>query len=132
MPFDFVVIHEAQKPSIAQLRFLAAFGTDQAKRLFLAGDCGQRIFQPPCSWKAVGVDIRGCSSTQHSNYCPSHQIRTQAGSLLGPELPDVDGNIEQRMGTLSAFNRPRPTIQVFQTSERRKPKGRDMAVEPQP
>jgi superfamily I DNA/RNA helicase len=37
--------------------------------------------------------------------------------LLGPELSDVDGNTEQRVGTTSVFNGPRPTIQVFQSPE---------------
>jgi hypothetical protein len=46
-----------------------------------------------------------------------HQIRTQADRLLGPELSDIDGNTEQWMGTISVFNGPRPTIQVFQTPE---------------
>jgi superfamily I DNA/RNA helicase len=82
-----------------------------------AGDLGQRIFQPPFSWKALGVDIRGRARTLHTNYRTSHQIRTQADRLLGPELSDVDGNTEQRVGTISVFNGPSPTIQVFQTRE---------------
>jgi superfamily I DNA/RNA helicase len=117
MPFDFAVVDEAQDVSVAQLRFLAAFGADHPNRLFFAGDLGQRIFQPPFSWKALGVDIRGRSRTLHINYRTSHQIRTQADRLLGPELSDIDGNIEQQMGTISVFNGPRPTIQVFQTPE---------------
>jgi superfamily I DNA/RNA helicase len=56
-PFDFVVVDEAQDVSVAQLRFLAALGADQPNRLFFAGDLGQRIFQPPFSWKALGVDL---------------------------------------------------------------------------
>jgi mRNA-degrading endonuclease RelE of RelBE toxin-antitoxin system len=117
LPFDFAVIDEAQDVSVAQLRFLAALGADQPNRLFFAGDLGQRIFQPPFSWKALGVDIRGRSRTLHINYRTSHQIRTQADRLLGPELSDVDGNTEQRVSTISVFNGPRPTIQVLQTPE---------------
>jgi superfamily I DNA/RNA helicase len=82
-----------------------------------AGDLGQRLFQPPFSWKALGVDIRGCSRTLHINYRTSHQIRTQADRLLGPELSDVDGNTEQRVGMISVFNGTSPTIQVFQTPQ---------------
>jgi superfamily I DNA/RNA helicase len=37
--------------------------------------------------------------------------------LLGPELSDVDGNTEQRVGTISVFNGPIPTIRVLQTPE---------------
>lgn len=31
--------------------------------LFFAGDTGQRIFQPPFSWKSLGVDVRGRAPT---------------------------------------------------------------------
>jgi len=113
LPFDFAVIDEAQDVSIGQLRFLAALGSDRPNALFFAGDSGQRIFQQPFSWKALGVDIRGRSATLKINYRTSHQIRSQADRLLGPEVRDVDGNIEERKGTISVFNGPPPTIQVF-------------------
>jgi superfamily I DNA/RNA helicase len=37
----------------------------------------------------------------------------QADRLLEPELLDVDGNTEQRLGTISVFNGPPPTIRVL-------------------
>ena len=113
LPFDFAVVDEAQDVSVAQLQFLAALGAGQPNSLFFAGDLGQRIFQPPFSWRALGVDIRGRSRTLHINYRTSHQIRMQADRLLGPELSDVDGNTEQRVGTISVFNGPPPTIRVL-------------------
>ena len=76
---------------------------------------GQRIFQQPFSWKALGVDVRGRSSTLRINYRTSHQIRTQADRLLGPEVSDVDGNKEERKGTVSTFNGPQPDIMVLDT-----------------
>jgi superfamily I DNA/RNA helicase len=116
VPFDFMVVDEAQDMSIAQLRFLAALGRDQGNSLFFAGDLGQRIFQQPFSWKALGVDIRGRSTTLRINYRTSHQIRMQADRLLGPELADVDGTVEQRKAT-SLFNGPPPTIQTLDSIE---------------
>ncbi|MGD0959952.1 MAG: UvrD-helicase domain-containing protein [Methylomonas sp.] len=109
-PFDYAVIDEAQDINVAQLRFLSSLGADQANVLFFAGDLGQRIFQQAFSWKSLGVDIRGRSRTLQINYRTSHQIRRQADQLLGPEIADVDGNIEERRGTISVFNGPRPTI----------------------
>jgi len=109
-PFDFVVVDEAQDVSIAQLRFLAALSGGRPNGLFLAGDLGQRIFQQPFSWKALGVDVRGRSYTLRINYRTSHQIRMQADRLLGPTLSDVDGNIEDRRGAISVFNGPSPII----------------------
>lgn len=44
------------------------------------------------------------------NYRTSHQFRTQADRLLGPESIDVDGNREDRSDTVSVFNGPPPTI----------------------
>jgi mRNA-degrading endonuclease RelE of RelBE toxin-antitoxin system len=115
-PFDFVVVDEAQDVSVAQLRFLAALGGDRPDGLFLAGDLGQRIFQAPFSWKALGVDVRGRSSTLRINYRTSHQIRSQADRLLAPDVSDVDGNVESRRA-VSVFNGPDPTIQVLETPE---------------
>jgi superfamily I DNA/RNA helicase len=66
---------------------------------------------------AIGIDIRGRSSTLRINYRTSHQIRTQADRLLGPEVSDVDGNTENRKGTISTFNGPRPEIIVLATPD---------------
>ncbi len=116
-PFDFAVVDEAQDVSVPQLRFLAALGNSRPNSLFFAGDLGQRIFQQPFSWKSLGVDIRGRSHTLRINYRTSHQIRMQADRLLGPELSDVDGITEERRGTISVFNGPKPTIMALDTPE---------------
>ncbi|MBK8569724.1 MAG: hypothetical protein IPN81_06915 [Nitrosomonadales bacterium] len=111
-PFDFAVMDEAQDVSIAQLRFLAAMGSWRADALFFAGDLGQRIFQQPFSWKSMG---RGYSRafSKHASTTTSHQIRMQADRLLGPEVSDVDGNTEDRRGTVSVFNGTAPVIKSF-------------------
>ena len=93
-------------------------GGERPNALFFAGDLGQRIFQQPFSWKALGVDIRGRSRTLRVNYRTSHQIRTQADRLLGPEVTDVDGNTEDRSDTVSVFNGPPPIIRVLKDEAR--------------
>ncbi len=115
--FDFVVVDEAQDISIANLQFIAALGGGRPRALFFAGDLGQRIFQQPFSWKALGVDIRGRSRTLRVNYRTSHQIRTQADLLLGPVVTDVDGSSEDRSDTISVFNGQPPTIRSLQTED---------------
>jgi len=120
-PFEFVVVDEAQDVSVSQLRMLAAMagvapdgsGTMRPNSLFFSGDLGQRIFQQPFSWKALGVDVRGRSRSLNINYRTSHQIRQQADRLLGPEVSDMDGNTETRKGTVSVFNGPVPRIEAF-------------------
>lgn len=116
--FDHVVVDEAQDLSVAQLRFLAALAGQTPNGLFFAGDLGQRIFQPPFSWKSLGVDVRGRSRTLHINYRTSHQIRMQADRLLEPEVSDVDGNTEDRRGTVSVFNGPAPLVGLFEDEDR--------------
>ena len=116
-PFEFAVVDEAQDLSISHLRFFAALGAGRPNALFFAGDLGQRIFQQPFSWKALGVDIRGRSRTLRVNYRTSHQIRMQADRLLGPEVSDADGNVDDRRDTISVFNGPPPLIQVLKSEK---------------
>ena len=106
-----------QDIGVAELRFLAALGGSRPNGLFFAGDLGQRIFQTPFSWRALGVDVRGRSHTLRINYRTSHQIRRQADRLLPPELADVDGNAEQRGATVSVFNGPAPEVRTFDSPE---------------
>lgn len=113
LPFDFVVVDEAQDISVPHLRFLAALGMQRPDALFFAGDLGQRIFQQPFSWKALGVNLQGRSRTLRVNYRTSHQIRSQADRLLASQVADIDGNIEQRDDTISVFNGPLPGIREF-------------------
>lgn len=111
-PFDYVVVDEAQDLSVAQLRFLAALAGTRTNALFFAGDLGQRIFQQPFSWKALGVDVSGRSFRLKINYRTSHQIRSQADRLLDPQLSDVDGIVEKRSGTISTFNGDPPEVVI--------------------
>ena len=117
-PFDFVVVDEAQDMGISELRLLAVMGNQRPDSLFFTGDLGQRIFQQPFSWKALGVDIRGRSQTLTINYRTSHQIRQQADRLLPPSLNDVDGNVEDRQNTVSVFNGAAPSIEIHDDPEK--------------
>ena len=116
-PFDFVVVDEAQDISVAQIRFVASLGAGRPDGLFFAGDLGQRIFQKPFSWQALGVAIRGRSHTLKINYRTSHQIRQRSDLLLGMEISDIDGNTEERSGTISVFNGPEPSIAIAESTE---------------
>jgi hypothetical protein len=116
-PYDFAVVDEAQDISISQLRFFAALGGDRPNALFFAGDLGQRIFQQPFSWKALGVDVRGRARTLRVNYRTSHQIRAQADRLLEAKIADVDGNEEVRGDAISVFNGAPPSVQTFRDEE---------------
>jgi mRNA-degrading endonuclease RelE of RelBE toxin-antitoxin system len=117
-PFTHGVIDEAQDLGVPELRMLAAITPGGPDALFFAGDLGQRIFQEPFSWKALGVDIRGRSRTLKVNYRTSHQIKQAADRLLPKTVQDVDGNEQDRRGTVSVFNGPDPEIKTFANAER--------------
>lgn len=114
-PYEHIVIDEAQDVDVGQLRLLAALAANRPDGLMFTGDLGQRIFQTPFSWKSLGVDVRGRSRTLSVNYRTSHQIRAQADRLLDPEVSDVDGNVEERQGTVSVFNGPAPQVHTVRT-----------------
>jgi len=116
-PFTHIIVDEAQDLSVPELRMLATITDETPGSLFFAGDLGQRIFQEPFSWKALGVDIRGRSHTLKVNYRTSHQIRRIVDKLLPPLVRDVDGNEEDRRGAVSVFNGPEPTVKVFDNKE---------------
>ena len=117
-PFTHIIVDEAQDLGVPELRMLAAIAERNPDALFFAGDLGQRIFQEPFSWKALGIDIRGRSHTLKVNYRTSHQIRQTVDRLLPSLVRDVDGNEENRRGTVSVFNGPDPEVRVFDDSNR--------------
>jgi hypothetical protein len=112
-PFTHVVADEAQDLGVPQLRMLAALVPAEPDALFFAGDLGQRIFQHPYSWLALGVDVRGRSHALRVNYRTSHQIRRRADVLLPRRIRDVDGYEDSRAGTISVFDGPEPEVRTF-------------------
>jgi hypothetical protein len=111
-PFDHIVIDEAQDLGPAELSFLAAIAPSAEDALFFAGDIGQRIFQHPFSWKGLGIEVRGRSSSLKVCYRTSRQIRRVADRLLPATLRDPDGNEEERAATISVFEGPTPEVVV--------------------
>ncbi|ALV29101.1 3'-5' exonuclease [Pannonibacter phragmitetus] len=109
-PYTHAVIDEAQDLGVAELRFLRSIVPDRGDALFFAGDIGQRIFQQPFSWKGQGIDIRGRSFTLKVNYRTSHQIRKLADLLLPENIRDVDGEEDERKGTISVFEGVEPVV----------------------
>ncbi|ESR27068.1 3'-5' exonuclease [Lutibaculum baratangense] len=116
-PFDHIVVDEAQDLGVAELRMLAAIAPEGDDALFFAGDLGQRIFQQPFSWRGLGVDVRGRSSTLRVNYRTSHQIRRAADRLLPQALRDTDGLEDDRRGVVSVFDGVEPQIVLAESEE---------------
>lgn len=91
--------------------------TCRSDGLFFAGDLGQRIFQQPFSWKALGLDVRGRSFSLRINYRTSHQIRVHADRLLPTTVSDVNGNSEGGRGTVSMFDGPQPIVEACKDAD---------------
>jgi superfamily I DNA/RNA helicase len=108
-PFTHVIVDEAQDLGVAELRMMASLATGP-NALFFAGDLGQRIFQLPFSWRSLGIDVRGRSSSLRINYRTSRQIREAADQLLPQKVRDVDGIEDDRTGAQSVFEGPAPSI----------------------
>jgi hypothetical protein len=108
-PFSHVIVDEAQDLGVSELRMMGAIATGP-NALFFAGDLGQRIFQLPFSWRNLGVDVRGRSSSLRINYRTSRQIREAADQLLPKKVRDVDGVEDDRTGAQSLFEGPTPTV----------------------
>ena len=108
-PFTHVIVDEAQDLGVSELRMMGAVSSG-TNSLFFAGDLGQRIFQLPFSWLALGVDVRGRSSSLRINYRTSRQIREAADHLLPAKVRDVDGIEDDRTGAQSVFEGPAPKI----------------------
>lgn len=116
VPFDFVVVDEAQDVLAAELRILGKMAGQRPNGLFFAGDIGQRIFRPAFSWRSEGVDIQGRSRSLRVNYRTSQQIRQHADGLLPATLVEADGSEDNRLGVQSLFAGPQPRVETFRTA----------------
>jgi hypothetical protein len=102
---------------VPELRFLAAIASAARDALFFTGDLGQRIFQQPFSWRALGVDVHGRNETLNVNYRTSHQIRETADRLIPGPVSDADGETDGRAGAVSVFNGPEPLVVLADDGE---------------
>ena len=109
-PFEHVVVDEAQDIGAPQLRFLAALAGTAAQRALLrrrSGPAHLSDFHSRGSrWVSMSAGARErCTSTTG----PRIRSGCRPTGCSGPELADVDGNAEDRRGTVSVFNGPVPS-----------------------
>jgi mRNA-degrading endonuclease RelE of RelBE toxin-antitoxin system len=109
-PFTHLIVDEAQDLGVSELRMMSVIASGPNAQ-FYAGDIGQRIFQQPFSWLALGVDLRGRAFNLRINYRTSRQIREAADKLLPLAVRDVDGIEVSRADAQSVFEGPSPDIQ---------------------
>ncbi len=88
----------------------------------VAGLVAPKLFERlPCRTTQLCMELDGTFPNHEANPLieenrqdiTAEVIRQQADRLLGPEIADVDGNVEDRSDTVSVFNGPSPVIRVF-------------------
>ena len=114
--YDHVIVDESQDLGEIELTFLAVYA-QRPDCLFFAGDLGQRIKRYPFSWKEVGISLQGRSRVLKVNYRTTQEIRRVADKLLDEVSKDVDGDTQDRSGTISLLRGRTPVIQNFKTVE---------------
>jgi superfamily I DNA/RNA helicase len=114
-PYDAVIVDELQDLRPQEIKLLVTLAGEGTDHLMLLGDGGQRIYAGRFSLKALGIDVRGRSHVLRINYRMTEQIRSFADQVVDSSSDDLDGNHEQRRGTISLLKGPEPTMQGFKT-----------------
>lgn len=106
LPFDQVVVDEAQDFGPRELAFCLYLSRKGASGLFFAGDEGQQIYKYPFSWRSIGLDIRGRSQRLSVNYRNSAQIRSFSEDVARP----TPGSEAEDRNACSLFSGPQPKV----------------------
>ena len=114
--YDHVIVDESQDLGEIELAFLAAYA-QRPDCLFFAGDLGQRIKRYPFSWKEAGIALQGRSRVLKVNYRTTQEIRRMADKLLDEVCKDVDGDLQDRSGTISLLRGRKPEVRTYRTVE---------------
>ena len=112
-PFDAVVVDEVQDLGPPELRLVAALCKPNPGNFMVVGDAGQRIYTGGFSLSKLGIEVRGRARVLRINYRTTEQIRRSADRLLGDEVDDMDGGVEDRRATRSLMGGPRPRFEGF-------------------
>lgn len=107
-----IIVDECQDLCEVELDFLVAYA-GAGKRLFFAGDLGQRIIRFSFPWTKHGIDLRGRSRVLKVNYRTTHEIRSMADRLTNEVVTDADDISSNRKGTVSLLSGPKPEIRQF-------------------
>ena len=107
-----IIVDECQDLCEVELDFLVAY-MGVGKRLFFAGDLGQRIIRFSFPWTKHGIDLRGRSRVLKVNYRTTHEIRSMADRLTNEIVTDADDISANRKGTVSLLSGPKPEIRQF-------------------
>lgn len=119
LPYQAVIVDEAQDLHPEDYKFLRAVVSEKANDLFIVGDSHQRIYKNKVVLGQCGINVRGGRSKKLKiNYRTTEQIRKWAVTLLNNnQYDDLDGGIDEQNGYKSLLQGLEPEDCHFSTLE---------------
>lgn len=121
LPYDAVVVDEAQDMGPQVMRLLRLMVPHKNNDLFIVGDAHQRIYRRRYALSACGIEVRGRSRKLKINYRTTEEIRRFATALLeGLSVDDLDGGEDTKGGYRSLMHGNKPHVKGFASQDKEK------------
>jgi superfamily I DNA/RNA helicase len=118
LPYQHVIIDEAQDLHPAQWRLLRAAAPSGPDDMFIVGDAHQRIYDNHVSLARVGINVRGRSKRLTVNYRTTQEILALAVPALGKAtVTGLDDETDTLTGYRSPLHGRRPEVVGVPTRE---------------
>lgn len=119
LPYDAVVVDEAQDMGPAVMRLIRMLVPRQANDIFIVGDGHQRIYRRRYALSACGIEVRGRSRKLKINYRTTEETRRFATAVLeGQIIDDLDGGEDRPGDYRSLMHGDAPLIKGFDSQAR--------------
>ncbi|BCO31185.1 DNA helicase [Thiohalobacter sp. COW1] len=114
LPYDAVVVDEAQDMGPQVMRLIRLMVQKSKNDLFIVGDAHQRIYRRRYTLSACGIEVRGRSRRLKINYRTTEEIRRFATAMLeGMKVDDLDGGEDEKGGYRSLVHGDKPLVEGF-------------------
>lgn len=114
LPYDAVVIDEAQDMGPEVMRLARLLVPSKGNDLFIVGDAHQRIYRRKYTLSACGIEVRGRSRKLKINYRTTEETRRFATSVLeGQVIDDLDDGLDANSDYRSLIHGEAPVVRGF-------------------
>jgi hypothetical protein len=118
LPYDAVVVDEAQDMGPQVMRLIRLLVPPGANDIFIVGDGHQRIYRRRYTLSACGIEVRGRSRKLKINYRTTEETRRFAVAVLeGESIDDLDGGEDSTGDYRSLVRGVPPLIRGFPNQE---------------
>jgi hypothetical protein len=118
LPYDGVVVDEAQDMGPQVMRLIRLLVPPGANDIFIVGDGHQRIYRRRYTLSACGIEVRGRSRKLKINYRTTEETRRFAVAVLeGEPIDDLDGGEDSTGDYRSLVHGVPPTVRGFSSQE---------------